>query len=95
MINDFIDDKHSLISIVSGDPDIHDNRLTELEVEFLASSGSSEAELCELYDEFVSVSNAFAECYGYENYYEYAHAEVFSRQCTAAERNLLRDYVIK
>lgn len=95
LINDFIDDKHSLISIVSGDPDIHDNRLTELEVEFLASSGSSEAELCELYDEFVSVSNALAECYGYENYYEYAHAEVFSRQCTAAERNLLRDYVIK
>ncbi len=95
LIENFIDDNYALMSVVSGDPDIYEYRMTELEVELNSSYNLTEAELCKLYDEYVSNANALAECYGYENYYEYASIEAYSRQCTATERNLLREYVIK
>jgi len=52
-----------------------------------------EAEMIALYRAFVENQNAIAALEGYENYYEYASAEVFSRDYGKAERERFRGYV--
>ena len=95
LVENFIDDNYDLVTVVSGDPDINEYRMKELEVEFASSYNLAENELCKLYEEYVFNANVLAECYGYENYYEYVSIEIYSRQSSATERELLREYVIK
>ena len=52
-----------------------------------------EAEMIALYRAFVENQNAIAALEGYESYYEYASAEVFSRDYGKAERERFRGYV--
>ena len=52
-----------------------------------------EAELIELYRVFVENRNAIAKIEGYNNYYAYASAEIFSRDYGKAEREKFRNYV--
>ena len=54
---------------------------------------TQEAEMIELYRAFVENRNEIAKVEGYENYYDYASAEVFSRDYGKTERAQFRRYV--
>ena len=56
-------------------------------------STASDEEVLELYKKYIVSANVYAErCY-YENYYEFAHNEIYHRDYIAADRQDLRTYV--
>lgn len=63
-------------------------------IESYMSSGTWDYdELDGIYSQIVANYQLIADFYGYDNYYEYASAEVYSRDYTAQDRELFRGYV--
>ena len=49
--------------------------------------------VCNLYKQYVDLSNEYAAYYGYDNYYEYATENVYSRDYSTEELNAFHQYV--
>lgn len=56
-------------------------------------STATDEEILELYKKYIFSANTYASCCYYDNYYEYAHREIYKRDYTSAEREDLRKYV--
>ncbi len=70
------------------------NRISEIEVEFREIEDPAEGtEMTTLYEEFVSLQNQLAQLTGYENYVEYAYANVYGRDYTPEDTAIMRNYV--
>ena len=70
------------------------NRITEIEVEYrtiLNPEGSDR--VLELYAEFVSLKNQYAQIKGFDNYMEYAYMYEHDRAYTPEETNTMRNFV--
>ena len=65
-------------------------RNTEIDVEYRASS--SDSVRIPLYIEMVQNNNRIAQMFGYDNYYEYAYANVYGRDYTPEELQQVRQY---
>ena len=70
------------------------NRITEIETEYrtILNPGASER-VVELYTEFVSLKNQYAQIKGYDNYMEYAYKNEHDRAYTPEETNVMREHV--
>ncbi len=70
------------------------DRINEIEIEFreLNSPGNSDA-VPKLYEEFVKLNNQLAVLAGYDNYVEYAYANVYNRDYTPEETVAMRTLV--
>ncbi len=69
-------------------------RLKAIEVQSDAMDVSSDSFLS-LYEEFVTLSNQVAEMSGYENYFDYAYENVFSRDYSPEQTATMRNYFKK
>lgn len=71
------------------------NRITEIETEYRALSNTSGQVVVDLYNEFVSLKNQYAQIKGYDNYMEYAYKNEHDRAYTPDETNTMRSFVKK
>lgn len=93
IVSDLLNKKYSLVSIYSEGAEKYGYRMVELVTSFNSAKNLPETELCDYYLEYVSTANRYAECFGYENYYEYAAYEVYNRDYDSDAREKIRLYV--
>lgn len=81
---------------VSEDEKAMKKRIGELknEYEALISQSADDTALKELYLEIVNLNNEYARLCGYDNYADYAYAEVFSRDYTIDDIKAIEDEII-
>ncbi len=75
----------------------YDSRVAELqkrneEIETEYESTSSDAAKIELYIELIQNNNEIARIYGYDNYYTYASEQIYDRDYSAEDLQLMRQY---
>ena len=70
------------------------NRSNEIELEFYSLSNPTRGtEMPVLYSEFVDINNQLAQLLGYNNYLEYAYADIYGRDYTYQDAETIYNYV--
>ncbi len=83
-------------SIAASDPEYValSDRNDEIEKEYREITGvEGSSKVLDLYEEFVANNNAIAKIKGYDNYMEYAYAEIYGREYTPAQSAIFYDYL--
>jgi hypothetical protein len=72
------------------------NRIHEIEVEHEEiRNQDTDAKVLTLYEEFVSLNNQIAQLAGYDNYPEYAYANIYDREYSPEDVATMRGYIKK
>ena len=91
---DYLDEVHPDRITIYFENDEYERRMDELESEFITYNyEGSASQIHGIYTEYIDVANRYAESYGYDNYYEYAAAQVYDRGYGREEREAFRALV--
>lgn len=94
IIHDFLEAEYPVRVSAEGDPYYYSNQMAAIEAEFIRYGGKgSLEEIFPLYMDYLDKATQYAQCYGYDNYYDYANKLEYMRDYSKTEREEFRNFV--